>query len=274
MARAREKDYAAIAKSKIYRPSSVQRRPRFLIYGRNKKGKTTFGNSAGVEVTLTLDTEFGTSEMKTADPHVWPIDSWPDIDDAFEFIRNVNECPNCDEPHSFEWVCVDGLTRLSNMALRRVMQIQEERSLDRIPGLVQKQDYGKGGELMKEMMTKFHNLQNIGVVFTAQERMQETADSEEDEDFEDGGVMFVPDLPKGVRSMANSLVDVIGRIYVVKSEDKTGEVKPQRRLWIGDSVKYDTGYRSDFELPPYLRNPTVPRLVKLIRQGSLKKKTS
>lgn len=268
MAKAREKDYAAIARSKIYRPSTVERKPKFLIYGRNKKGKTTFGNSAGVDRTLTFDTEAGTSEMKTADPHVWPIDAWPDIDDGFEFIRHVNECQSCEEPHPFDWVCIDGLTRLSNMALRHVMKIMEDRSLDRIPGLVQKQDYGKGGELMKEMMTKFHNLANVGVVFTAQERMQETADSEEDEDFEDGGVMFVPDLPKGVRSMANSLVDVIGRIYVVKVDDK-----PQRRLWIGDSVKYDTGYRSDFELPPYLRNPTVPRLVKLIRQGSLKKKS-
>jgi hypothetical protein len=271
VARAKEKDYAAIAASKIYRPSTVQLMPKFLIYGRNKKGKTTFGNSAGVDRTLTFDTEWGTKEMKTTDPHVWPIDKWEDMEDAFEFVRNLNECQACTPHHSFRWICVDGLTKLSNMSLRYVMQVQEARSLDRIPGMVQQRDYGKSGELMKEMMTKFHNLKDVGVIFTAQERMQEAADSEEDEDYDEGGVMFVPDLPKGVRSMANSIVDAIGRIYVVKVDDK-----PQRRLWIADSVKYDTGYRSDHQLPDYLRNPTVPRLVKLIREGTLssKKKTA
>lgn len=270
MAKMSEKDYKAIAKKRMHRPSQVERMPKFLIYGRNKKGKTYFGNSAGVDHTIVLDPEHGTDEMKTVDPHVWPIYKWEDMEDAFEFIRHVNECQTCPVPHPFKWVSVDGLTKMSNMALRYVMRIQEERSLDRIPGMVQKQDYGKGGELMKEMMVKFHNLTDMGVVYTAQERMQESIDSEEDDESEENEVMFVADLPKGVRSMINSLVDVIGRLYVVKA-DVRGVTKPQRRLWLADSIKYDTGYRSDYELPDYLRNPTVPRLVRLMREGSLKK---
>lgn len=248
------KDYAAIAAKRIIKPSQEKRFPKLLIYARNKKGKTTFGLSAGVEKTLVLDPERGTAEMRTKDPNVWPIERWEDLDDAYNYLRYSD--------HPYQWVAVDGLTKFNNMALKYVMKLQEEKSLDRIPGLVQQRDYGKAGELMKDLLTRFHALP-IGVVFTAQERMDSALDSEEDEDIEDNSAVFIPDLPKGVRGAANSIVDVIGRLYVVKTEDG----KRERRLWIAESVKYDTGYRSDFELPEYVKNPTIPKLVRLIRTG-------
>jgi len=249
------KDYNAIATQRISRPSEQKRYPRFLVYSRNKKGKTTFSISGGVDKTLVLDPEHGTDEMKKKNPHVWHVERWEDLDDAYNFLRYGT--------HDYQWVSVDGLTKFSNMSLKYVMKLQEERSLDRIPGMVQQRDYGKAGELMKDLLTRFHNLP-MGVIFTAQERMLESDDSEEDEEAEGGSAMFVPDLPKGVRGYANSIVDVIGRLYIVKTEDG----KAERRLWLGESLKYDTGYRSDFELPDYLRAPSIPRLVRLIRTGS------
>ena len=249
------KDYAAIAKKRISKPSQVQRQPKFLIYARNKKGKTTFGISAGVDKTLVLDPEHGTDEMRSKDPNVWHIERWEDLDDAYNYLRY--------SPHEYTWVVVDGLTKMSNMALKYVMKLQEEKSLDRIPGMVQQRDYGKAGELMKDLLTRFHNLP-MGVVFTAQERQDQPFDSEEDEDAEAETVSYVPDMPKGVRNYANSIVDVIGRLYVIRNE----EGKPERRLWVGESVKYDTGYRSDFELPDMVKTPTIPKLVRLMRTGS------
>lgn len=249
------KDYTKIAAARITRPAEIKRWPKFLIYARNKKGKTTFGLSGGVDKTLVLDPEHGTDEMRSKNPHVWPIEKWEDLDDAYSYLRYSD--------HPYQWVVVDGLTKLSNMSLKYVMRLQEEKSLDRIPGMVQQRDYGKSGELMKDLLTRFHTLP-LGVVFTAQERMEEPYDSEEDEDVEDGGASFVPDMPKGVRGYANSIVDVIGRLYVVRNEDG----KAERRMWIGESLKYDTGYRSDFELPQYVKSPTVPKLVRLIRTGS------
>lgn len=247
------KDYNAIAAQRISRPAEVKRYPKFLIYARNKKGKSTFGLSGGVDKTLILDPEHGTDEMQTKNPHVWHIEKWEDIDDAFNFLKYGN--------HNYQWVCVDGLTKLSNMSLKYVMKMQEERTLDRIPGFVQKQDYGKSGELMKDLLTRFHNLP-MGVIFTAQERMEEAQDSEEDDDSESSDVWFVPDMPKGVRGYANSIVDVIGRLYIVKENGVA-----ERRLWIGESLRYDTGYRSDYKLPDYIRNPTVVKLTRLIRTG-------
>jgi hypothetical protein len=249
------KDYDAIARARISKPSEVKRFPKLLIYSRNKKGKTTFGLSAGVDKTLVLDPEQGTAEMTKLDPNRWIIEKWEDLDDAYNYIRFSK--------HPYQWVVVDGLTKFSNMALKYVMHMQEEKSLDRIPGMVQQRDYGKAGELMKDMLTRFHNLQ-MGVVFTAQERMEEANDSEEDEDADGPAAIFIPDMPKAVRGYANSIVDVIGRLYVVKDD----EGRPERRLWIGESIKYDTGYRSDYSLPDYIKKPTIPKVVRLMRTGS------
>lgn len=256
------KDYAAIAASKIVRPSQSKRPPRFLIYGRNKKGKTTFATSAGQENTLIIDCEQGTEGMVKRDPHVWPIESWADLDDVVNYLKLGK--------HNYKWVSPDTLTRLSNLSLRYVMGVEEERDLTRKPGLVQQRDYGKAGELMKEMMWRLHNLP-MGVIFTAQERVFEVTDNpeEDDDDAETASVMYVPDLPKGARSAANSIVDVIGRIYTVKLDHpKNPDVKViQRRLWVEPHVAYDTGYRSDYRLPAYIKGPTVPKLVQLLREG-------
>lgn len=256
----KSKDYAAIAKKKLTKPSKASRKPKLHIYGGHKKGKTTFCMSAGIGNVVILDPEHGTDPFKKKDPDVWHVGEWAEVDEFYQWVRTGD--------HNFEWIALDGLTKLSAMALRYVMKVAEERNLDRQPGMVDRRDYGKAGELMRQMLTNFHNLP-YGVIYTSHERMIEADfDSEDDEDAEDAAAMFVPDLPKGVRGMVNTLVDVIGRIYVVNVEVK-GETKKQRRLWIGESVKYDTGYRSDYApLPDMVKVPTVPKLVRLLETGS------
>ena len=261
------KDYSAIAAARIRKPSqNAERKPRILVYARNKKGKTRFGATA--PNVLVIDPEEGTAEEKKIDPDVWSVNSWEDLDDVYKFLR--------DGKHSYDWVFIDGLTRIANMSLRWVMFQAEQRDLDRRPGQVGKQDYGKSGEAVKAMLYNFHNLP-MGVIFSAQERMMDAVPSgDEDEDSEDAAVMYVPDLPKGVRGAVNSIVDVIGRLYTVKTTvkvrgkdgAKTEEREViQRRLWLEPHVSYDTGYRSEFVLPPFIKNPTVPKLVTLVKTG-------
>lgn len=257
------KDYQAIAASKITQPSKSTRPPRFLVYSRNKKGKTTFCTSPGQGKVLIIDPEDGTEGMVRKDPDVWHINSWADMDDPYQFLKQGK--------HNYTWVALDGLTKFSNMSLRFVMSQEEERDLTRKPGMVQKQDYGKAGELMKGMLNNYHAL-SMGVIFTCQERIIEVTDDPEtdDEDAESTSVIYVPDLPKGVRGAANSIVDVIGRLYTVKLDHpKTGEKVVQRRLWVEPHVAFDTGYRSDYKLPPYVKGPTVPKLVQLLREGKV-----
>jgi hypothetical protein len=202
--------------------------------------------------------------MIKTDPHIWPISSWQELDDAYQYLKIGK--------HDYDWVAVDGLTRFSNMSLRFVMGMEEERDLSRTPGMVQQRDYGKAGELLKGMLWNFHSLKSMGVIYTAQERVEEVNDDEiDDEDFESASIRYVPDLPKGARSAVNSIVDVIGRLYTVNIEHpKDADVKLiQRRLWLEQHPAYDTGYRSDFRLPSFLKGPTIPKLVQLLREGKV-----
>jgi len=255
------KNYKKLVQGRITQPSKSQKKPRILVYSRNKKGKTTFGVSAGVGKTLVLDPEHGTDEMKQKNPHVFHIEEWEDMDLAWGYLKSGD--------HPYEWVVVDGLTKINNLALNYVRKVEEERNLDRQPGMIDRRDYNKSGELMKAMLTNFQALQ-LGVIYTAQERMMALKD-EEIIDEDSATVFYVPDLPAGVRGMVNAYVDVIGRLSVVQVDDKRDidKTKAQRRLQIGPHERFDTGYRSDWVLPDVLKNPTVPKLVKLIREGEL-----
>jgi hypothetical protein len=266
--KSKEKDYLAVAKRNITTPSRLQQYRRILVYGRNKKGKTTFALSAGREKTLVIDCEHGTDAMLKTDPYVWHMDKWEDIDDVVGAIKTKQLSPASldlgPEEEPFEWLVPDTLTRFNNLALRRVMKIAEETNLDRIPGLVDRRDYFKSGELMKEMLMTLHSLP-INVCYTAQERMKTIGGYEEDEDADEPDYIMVPDLPDAVRGAANSWVEVIGRIYVVRVDGVS-----RRRLHIGVNERYDTGYRSDFNLPDVVRSPTLPKLVKLMTEGPAK----
>jgi hypothetical protein len=126
---------------------------------------------------------------------------------------------------------------------------------------------------MKDMLTRLHAMP-MGVIYTVQERQDGAYDDSDEDDIEDSAVAYIPDLPRGVRGVSNSLVDVIGRLYVVKLDGDEGKPKAERRLYIGESVKYDTGYRSDFVLPDVIRQPTIPKLVRLMRTGSARPATA
>lgn len=271
------KNYAAIAASKIRKagePVRNTRPPRFLVYSRNKKGKTRM--SATAPHVLILDPEHGTDRyeriFKRDGVDTWPIDKWEDMDDVVKFLRLGK--------HSYDWVGVDGLTKITNMSLRWVMNQAAERDLDRKPEQVDKRDYGRSGKMMESMLWQLDALP-MGIVYTAQERMIEAGDSgDDDEESESAVAQFVPDLPKGVRREINSMVDVIGRLYTVKTTVKvrkggpsapiTEEQRVQRRLWLEPHPAYDTGYRSEFVLPSHLKNPTVPTLVRAIEEGTTK----
>lgn len=256
------KDYKAIAASKIRKPG--ERKPRLLVYARNKKGKTTFGASA--PNVLILDPESGADFLPADTADVWPISAWSDLDEVFNYLKTEEAL------EKYEWIHVDGLTRINNMAIRHVMRLQEERDLERTPGMIQQRDYGKAGELMKGLLFNFQNLP-YGIVYTAQER-QESPEAvfDEDSDIEDVESRYVPDLPNGVRNAVNGIVDLIGRVYTVKVDHpKNPDVQVTvRRLWVGQSDSLDTGVRSQYKLPDIIKNPTVTKVVNLMQTGKVK----
>ena len=246
--------------SKIKRPADGPRYVNLLIYARNKVGKTYF--SAQAPNVLIADPEHGTDALVKTNPAVFPVDSWEDVDEFYRYLKAGK--------HDYEWAVCDSFTRMHNMALRFVMKLQEERDLDRIPGMVRRQDYGKAGELTKGMLYNFLSLP-MNVIFTCQERTIEVSQYDDEEGDELGNTLtrVVPDLPNSARSAINGVVDLIGRMYVerikvrVKGSKEIREID-QRRLWVAPHEAYDTGYRSDYKQPDFIKNPTPTKLVDMM----------
>jgi hypothetical protein len=265
-------NYSALAKQHIRMPDTDKpRMPRILVYGRNKKGKTTFGNSAPDVLALDPD-----DQPKALRP-TWPIEQWEDMHEAYLYLRAGN--------HPYKWINVDGLSKIYVYALRWVRRESEERAkaMDKKPGMKKIQHYGWANDLFETMLNNFHSLRDLGIVFTAQERMvgvSELDDNTDDDDYTPTSYQYVVHLPKGARAPLNAIVDLTGRIYVVRGdferrvkvngEWEIQEYRKQRRLLIGVDDMYETGYRSDFVLPDIIEDPTVKKVVRALRTGVVK----
>ncbi|MGH3834114.1 MAG: AAA family ATPase [Pseudonocardiaceae bacterium] len=248
-----------VTHKKIRRATDSDRPPRLMIYARHKKGKSKLCSTANLlGKGLFLDPEHGTDWMTKLDPDVWDIEKWEDLDEAYRFLKGSN--------HDYDWVYVDGLTRINTMSIRYVLRQSMEKDLKARPRLVIKKTYYQSGEQMKSLIHNFHSL-DMGVIFTAQERVITVDDDDESDDESDVEVIpqKVADLPAGVRSAVNSLADVIGRLYITVNDEGDTE----RRLWVAPDIRFDTGYRSSFVLPEYLSNPTIPKLIRAVEEGKV-----
>jgi hypothetical protein len=257
--------------------------PRFFIYGRNKKGKTRFCSTA--PNVLIVDPEDGTVAEQKLDPDVWPIVKWADLDDVYNAIKSGVKSPKTGQP--YQWIALDGMTRMLNMAVDFVMNQELDRDLTKKPvDIDTRRLYGRANKLIQSMLHNFHSLRNVGLIFTANERMVEIENMEDlgdDTDATPSAFMYVPDLSPGARAPLNQVVDVIGRIYVVRGNFTikrrvrvAGQVKirnvettVQRRLFIGPHEMYDTGVRTGFELPDFIKEPTVASLTRAMREGKV-----
>jgi hypothetical protein len=276
------KNYAAIAKAKITRPGASERMPRVLVYGRNKKGKTRF--CATAPDVLILDPEDGTVEEKKLNPDVWQITKWEDLDEVYNFLKAGGKSPTTGKP--YQWVALDGMTKMLSMGIDFVSKQQAERDLTRQPNQVDQRTYGQANRMVEAALHNFHSLRSIGLIFTAQERVVEIENMEDlgdDDDAAPAAYQYVPDLTKGARAPLNQVVDLIARIYVVRGDfttkrrvrqgdkvvTKEVETKIQRRLWIGPHDMYDTGYRSGYELPDFIKDPTIASVTRALREGKV-----
>lgn len=265
-------DYSKIAAQRIRVPEEDKpRAPRLLVYGRNKKGKTHFGNTA--PDVLVLDPDDQPRALRPS----WPINRWEDMNEAYQYLKAGK--------HPYRWVNMDGATKIYSYALRWVMRQNEEKvaAMDRKPDLKKIQHYGWANSIFETMLHNFHSLRDIGIIITAQEKMvavSELDDNLDDEDYTATSYQYIVALPKGARAPLNAMVDLTGRIYVVRGEFErrvkvngkwtTEEYTKQRRLLIGPDDMYETGYRSEYLLPDVIEDPTVPRVVRALRTGVIK----
>lgn len=276
------KDYAAIARQKIAN-AGTGRMPRYLIYGRNKKGKTRF--CATAPDVLICDPEDGTIAETKLNPEVWHITQWTDLDEVYQFVKGGGKSPKTGKP--YQWIALDGMTRMLGMAVNFVQNQMGEVDLTKKPtDQDQRRLYGRANKMIEGMLHNFHSLRNVGLIFTASERVVEIENMEDlgdDTDAAPSSFMYVPDLSPGARSPLNQVVDLIGRIYVVRGEftrkvrvvkggkpvvvNRTSTI--QRRLFVAPHEMYDTGYRSGYSLPDFIPEPTVASVGRALREGKV-----
>lgn len=278
-------DYQALAAKMITRPQDMDVPHRFFFYAKKKIGKTTMCISArgrNPDSVLIMDPEVGTARQTKANPNVWPIASWQDVIDQTEWAkRHVKDS-------GFKWLAYDGIDKIAYFAIYTVAGIKPSDSIKTSRKVIKIQDYGTAADMIKEWLDQLNNL-GVGIILTAQEKDEEIkGGSDEDDEVEVRSYRKVPAMPAGVRGNVEAWADVNGRLYAVEGDwptrvlnpnkdwESDGETKVveidkhrhQRRLWIAPHTSFETGYRSQFgELPNYLTDPTVPKLVQAMKSG-------
>lgn len=225
---------------------------RILVFAKNKKGKTRFAASAPKVLIIDVNEE-GTRSARKDYPNakVFRVSRWEDIAAIFWYLKRGN--------HDFESVAIDTLSAMQSLCITYILKQEADKDTSRDDTKMTKRDWGTLAELMKREILRFRNLP-MHVIFTAQETSSGDADEGED-------VTVHPKLSPGSRGEAMGAVDIIGRLYRVKTKKKVGKGKNRRvkvewetRMLVGDHDVYETGSR-EYPIGPVIRNPTVPALI-------------
>jgi len=235
----------AAAKRRIKPVSTDFEYLNMLVYGKPKKGKTTFGASGPKPVLIVDCNEVGTlSVRRFPKVEVFRLEEWKDIDLVFWFLHKGE--------HEFKTVVIDTVTSLAQLCMKFVLGDEVSRDPTKDPAMASKREWGKVAQLMGTEILKFRNLP-MHTVFLAQERRGFTEDDEEAPE-------VMPAVSPSVQNQLTPAVDIIGRIFVKEvvtkgkgDEEPKGKGVMEHRMLIGDHEIYVTGDRSDAGLPKILR---------------------
>lgn len=250
-----KKDKLARAEARVEDIEETINRLVFCIYARNGQGKTTFGASG--EKPIIIDAEGGTPSIrKHKDAKRFRVETWTDIDLIYWYLKTGK--------HDRKTVVIDTVTALAALCMKFVLGDEASRDPTKDPDMPTKREWGKVGELMKTVIMNFLSLENMNVVFLAQERKSFI------EDDSDELPEVYPDLSASSRSMMTAHANIIGRMYtkrVVKKDPKTGKKKKylEHRMLVAPHDIYLAKVNiEDHGLPDVIKEPTIPKIMDMI----------
>lgn len=243
---------AAKAQALIIPASEGSTKLKMCVYARNKVGKTRFACSSQLR-TLVIDcNEKGWhSVRKQKNVDVFPLESFQQLDWIYWYLRGGKS--------PYEVVVIDTITMLAARGMKWVLKDFADRDISQDPMTPDKRHWGKLGEMMKDAIIKFRNL-DMHVIFLAQEKTT----YQEDEETGETQVETHPELSPSPRSVLLSAVSIIGRLYTREVEDKKGRKVMERRMLLGTHPKYVSGNRFE-ELKRVERNPTLQDFITRIQ---------
>lgn len=222
-------------------------RVKVLLYGRNGQGKTRISARAPAPLIIDCNEEGTQSVRNYPGVEVFPAKRWDDFVYAYWYLR--------DGKHNYETVVVDTLTLAQAMCIKAVLKQQEDRDPNRPPQMPDRRTWGQVGEMMKEQILNYRNL-DLHVVFVCQVRK----DYNEDEEASD---LFVPDLSPASRAIATASVGVMGYVYqgqVTKGKGKKSNKQWVPKMLVGPHENFMTKDRTGL-LGRTVINPSINKII-------------
>lgn len=225
-----------------------------LVYGPSGVGKTVFGGSADRVLFLAAESGTVSAKRQKSKAHVWPINTWEDIEEAYSWLYdNIEDI-------EYDWVVIDSVTQMQQMALRSILNNAVAENANRDPDIPAIQDHQKWQNMFKRFVLAFCDL-DINVLFTALVR------NEEDEE----GEQFVtPDIQGKGYQMSQAICGMMsayGFMQVkrkkVKGADGESKIKRVRRITWQDTGVIRGKDRYDV-LAPYTDDKTLQQITEMI----------
>lgn len=224
-----------------------------LVYGDSGVGKTQMcGTDDRVLFVAPEDNSDGllSAVLAGSTAHKWPINTWDDLVDAFDYLSELDEIP-------YDWVVIDSLTEMQMMAMRSILDAAVEENPQRDPDIPQLQDWQKYYEMVKRMI-KAYNALPVNVLYTALARVAEDEEGEE---------YLLPDLQGKKDNYSKQVVSWMTsfgcmQVKRQKFEDEDGKAKtrPIRRITWRDTGMVKGKDRTKALLPyTDIRDVTDPK---------------
>lgn len=230
-----------------------------VVYGRSGTGKTTFIGTAPKPLLILDIRDKGTISIRNRpETYVLPVTRWEDFEQVYWYLVGKGA-------GRFATIGIDTVTQLQDMAVRYVVGSDE--------GPISRRAWGEVASLMKTWIINYRDLEGVHKIFTAQDRISET------DEFEEEGTILPEVGPYVMPSVAKTLtaaVDIVGQTFIREREKKIklkkgGEktrVITEYCMRIGPHARYLTKLRRDpigaeEEVPSVLVNPTFEDLVNL-----------
>lgn len=232
-----------------------------FLYGDPGTGKTPL--IANHPRTLILDADHGVDSAIGAPADVWVVDSWIDMDEAYDYLRH--------EDHGYEWVWFDGFgvgqDRLLTGIMENLVAPQAQGGEGKSHRKLWQADKGEHGQNMFRLVQWFQHMTAMRINFGA------TSHPWRYEDFVTGEEKVMPWVQgKNMPEKISGMMNVIGYLHLdPEDEDKRMlRVKPHNNYYARD--------RSG-TLGAGLVNPTIEKIERLITakfgtMGATRKATS
>lgn len=216
---------------KIVKPKdTIQDALKMVVYGNSGVGKTTFAATA--PKALILSAEAGLLSIADKDVDVISINSWKDLQEAFEYLKNGK--------HEYQTVVLDSLTELQKKHQDYLLQSSGHERLSM-------QSWGDNIQAMRKTCRAFRDLPMNVILISL-------VSSESGEDGSGGG----KSLALNGKSLPNEVMgfmDLVGYMVAAESKDDGGEVKTKRAIRFQPTetimAKDRSGKLNDWELPDF-----------------------